>query len=304
MTYEIEYTGGPASLQARTRADVEIRFLVDGKASTPTGTLTYSVADAEGDVIATGTPTTAGVGHLTAPIPASTIADPTVLTVTWAGLVFSGDPAISVTTEHQVIAGLLFTLAEAREFERPAAPLAQENAYPDAVILAARERIAGRFSEILGYGIGARWREEFVSGDGTREIWLAPMACKSIVSIATRDYSTRTYTTFTADELEECFLRENGRLVREGEVWPDGSDNIRVRYIAGVNPVPLELKRAGLLVLKNELLPSSISDRVISQTNEQGNLTYSVPGRAGAFYGIPEVDQILRERSRKIPAMA
>jgi len=234
MTAELELTTSGRIL-AGTRADVAVRVLKDGVPTTPTGTLTYSVVDQDGDAVASGTPTVTSTGELTFVLTAAQAAIGT-LTVTWGGLVFGSEPAVEIETTVEVIGAWLFTLDEAR-----AQPFAiPQREYADARILRERDRITEEFEDHLGFALGRRYFRETHDGGDTSVLVLRQLKAATLRAVETR--SVDTWTALTSTELARCMLTANGVLRRENSYWPGGVQNIRVGYEAGVQPIPADLK--------------------------------------------------------------
>ena len=81
--------------------------------------------------------------------------------------------------------------------------------------------------------------------------------------------------------------------------------NIRVDYTHGYQPIPYEVKRAAMWVARNYLTGSNMPRNAISQVDELGTFRLAVPGERGSWFGLPEVDRVLRDyRSRNhVPAV-
>lgn len=305
MTAELEIVGSPRLL-AGTRGDITVRCYRDGVLTTPSGTLTFSVVDADGTAVASGTPTTTPTepGVITATLTAAQAASMNRLTVTWGGLVFGTEPAVSLTTQHEVVGDLLFTLAEARAFDNGA--MASQVTYSDDALLRFRDAITDKFEDILGFPPGRRYRREIHDGDGGPCLWVNEhVGVTTLRAAALRTAGSSTWTALTAAELADCIVRANGEIVRETQgYWTKGTANVRVSYECSDLPIPGELRRAGLLVLRKLVVPSPIDMSVTQQVSEIGTFVYSQPGMKGSYVGIPEVDEILRRLSRRMPAFA
>lgn len=300
---ELEVIGSNRIL-AGSRADLKVATYRDGVLATPTGTLTFSVANAEGTVLATGTPTASG-GILTATMTAAQNADVNTLTVTWGGLVFDGEPVISLTSEHESVGQWLFGLAEARSFGNPTQPLASVSTYPDDYLRAQRDLIADKFAERLRYPLGRRYQVEVVDGDGTCELFL-PEAwrCYRLRAAWTREYGATSWTALTEAQLAVSFLTKHGIIEREGATWPKGRRNIRVAFENGAQPIPLELREAGLRVLADAAVGSDTPERATTQNIDGNVFSLATPGLRGSFVGIPGVDEALEHHRVKTIGVA
>jgi hypothetical protein len=300
MAAEVEHLDSPRIL-AGTRADLEVTVYRDGTATAPTGTGAVSVVDALGTAVSSGTWTNVGSGVLRYTLSATETANVNELTITWAGIVFEAEAAISVTTRAEVVGDVLFTEADARAYDDAA--LTSAVTFPDALILAARDRIAQHFTEVLGFNLGRRYGLEVEDGDGSTELWL-PKAyhLQELRSVETRASGGQTWTAFSASQLADVLVYPNGRLVRESlGTWPAGRRNIRAAYEAG-NPIPAPLKRAALIVLRDQLVGSNIPNRALRQTDEIGTFDLVVAGGTfGKWFGIPAVDSVLSQYRERVP---
>lgn len=295
MTAELELTS-PARILAGTRSDITVKVTKDGAPATPTGTLTYSVVDQDGDTVTSGTPT-ATAGVLSFALTAAQAAVGT-LTVTWGGLVFSGEPAVSLSTQVEVIGAWLFTIPEVRAAGIPQAT------YNDARILADRDRITEEFesSGFLGFPLGRRYFREVHNGDSRGPVILRQMKAGTLHSVETR--SGTTWTALTADELAACYLESNGILTRENSYWPTGTQNIRVGYEAGMSPIPADLRTAGIDYLRHLTMNNNMQAQATAVNNEGGTFTIAKPGDKNYFVGLPAVDRVIANYRKKLPGIA
>lgn len=291
MTAALEYIGQRRIL-AGSRADLVVELYRDGLAATPTGSLTFSAADALGTVVASGV-ATAAAGKLTATLTAAQSALPNQLTVTWAGLVFDAEPAVELETTHEIVGAWLFGLAEARRYE--GGKLTSETTYPASAILEARDRITDQFEDILGYAMGRRYALEQVDGNGSDSVWLNEPYVSSIRAAHTLQ-SDGTWLEVTG----EMIVTNAGRAELLASTWPRGTANVRIAYEAGIQPVPLDLKEAALELLVYQMVSSDVSKRATQQTNEHGQFTLG----AGEWFGLVDVDKVLTRRRRKLPGIA
>jgi len=295
---ELEVLGSNRIL-AGSAASIRVTCYRDGELATPTGTLTCSIANAEGTVLATPTPT-ASNGVLTAAMTAAQNVDVNTLTVTWDGLVFGAEPATTITSEHESIGAWLFGLAEARTHGNPSQPLASANDYPDDFIRYYRDLIADKFAERLLYPLGARYQMATIDGDGTSELFLRnAWRCRRLRNVWVRTYGTTTWTALTESQMALCSLTRAGLLSREGNVWPKGKGNIRIAYENGAQPIPLELRDAALAVLADASVGSDLPARATTQTIEGNTFQLATPGIRGSFVGIPGVDEALEHHRVK-----
>jgi hypothetical protein len=241
-----------------------------------------------------------GSGTLRLVLTLDLTADVNDLTAMWTFAV--GGASQAATTHHRVVGDVLFTLAEARAYDGGA--LANSATYPDADILAARDRIADAFAEICGVTFGARYAREVLDGDGSESVRVSSHRALAVRSIRIR--SGATWTAFSTEELADVIVYPRGLLYRETlGTFPAGRRNVEVEYEHGVQPVPAEVRLAALRLLRDQLVKSPLDDRATSQAGEFGTFALATAGRNGSYFGLPLVDEVLkRYRSERLPVVA
>lgn len=295
MTAELEHVGSPRILVG-TRADVTVRCYRDGQLATPTGTLTLSAVDADGDTVASATPTAAN-GVLTAVLTAAQLASVGPLTLTWGGLVFDAEPAVSLTTTVEVIGAWLFTLEQARRMEG----LGNTARLNDEALIEARDRVTDELAEILGWRLGRTYFREVYDGNNSDTLWLKELNVAALRSVETRGDTT--WTALSAGDFARCYIHGNGKLYRDNSYWPRGVQNIRVGYEAGLDAIPGDLRRASLALLAHRLLSNGAQEQASSVNNESGTYTLAKPGDPEYFTGLPSVDRVLARHRKKLPGI-
>lgn len=281
-----------------TPATLSVTVSADGTPVALSNNGTVTVRDELGAEVASGNGTSGGTGIVTFTLTPTHTALVTPIDVEWAGLQIADGAAFTMRTCDEIVGELLFTEAEARAYDK--AKLGDADLYPDSAIVAARDAIAERFEEILGWPVGRRFRVEVVDGDGGSELWLPKaMELASVRSVETRVGST--WTALSSEALADIVVYPSGRLVRESlGPWPTGMRNVRVGYEAGKRP--MALRDAGLRVLRDRLMPTNIPDRALRMNDETGSYDLVVPGGSfGHWFGIPSVDQVLKELRGKVP---
>jgi hypothetical protein len=216
-------------------------------------------------------------------------------TAHWTGTVngtpFTEDETFEVTAG--VEEGHYFTVAEAREFR--GGKLSSEAKFPDADIEAARSEVEQYIEQITDRAFVVRTKTVQLDGSGGYEVVLPDLRVNAVTAVTTTDTSG-TETVYEAADLADLWVTEYGFIRRKTRgVFPAGHGNVEVTYTYG-ETTPLPIKRAALILLYNRLLPSDISDRAQSFTNESGTLNYSSPNGQRPT-GIPEVDAILAKYS-------
>lgn len=288
-------------IMAGTAAEIWTAVYHDGQPAViaPTPAPTCQIVDADTGDIVLASPTVAiSAGRLTVSISPGQAPAPARWRAEWQ-FTIDGLGSQTLTTYHEVVGDQLFSLSEARTFDHGA--LSSGTAYSDWAILAMRDRIAEAFESITGVAFGLRASRYILDGDGTSSIWLPASRCHSIRAIATRTHGSKVWQPFTTQQLEAVTVSPHGRLVNEVGIWPLGIANVRVDLLHGWERVPLEIRRAALWVLRDHLSGSNLPRNAISQVDELGTFQLSTPGVRGAWFGIPEVDEILRRYSERTP---
>lgn len=270
-----------------TQATLEITF----SAGDAAGNVTYVVTDSEGAAVASGTAnneTEAGrYTFVLAPQPM--VAN---LVVAWTGT-WGGVPQ-TLTTTAEIVGAYLFTLAEARAYDK--AVLGNATVYSDAAIRAARVGITDFFQEITGVGFVPRYGRAVLDGDGGRELKVQDFG-----HVDELLYASVNGTALTAPELAEVSVYPEGRFYRPAG-WPRSADgsrrNIVLGYEFGAHQAPWDVHEQALVLLRYTLVPSDISDRTITWTNELGTFRQAVPGEKYPT-GLPSVDAMLSRYSHK-----
>lgn len=284
-----------------TAATIRVNVYVDGTLTALTSNGTVTVNDEAGNEIATGAGTTDGTGIVKFSLTPTHTADVNRLTILWEGLQHSGGALFDLTTYEEVVGDLLFTESEARGFGDAGLAAAAVTPVSDAVIQEGLVRIHDAFEEILGYPLGTRYRREEVDGDGTGQLRVAWPYVSAVRSVSYRARAGEDWTALTSDELEEVAMG--------GHMWPEwqqgtfakGRRNVRVEYEAGKR-IALEVKRAALQVLRDQLVASSIPGRALSIQGQMGSIQMAYANSdANHWFGIPDVDAVLQRNRERMP---
>lgn len=315
MTAVLDQLGSPRILQG-TRADIWADLALDGEASPdPTGPVSVTVTDEDGNIVAGPTIATivAGACRVKLTLTAAQTALVNRLTASWSGIVFGTDPAITVTTQHEVVGAVLFTLTQARAHDQGA--MKSDDLYPSVDILRARDRIADSFGSILGFDFGTRCNREVVDGVnnwhdystgigsnpyGVSSVWVSRGNVTAIRSAAVRQSST--WVALTATQIAGVQAYPDGEMASEAYGWPVGRRNVRIVYEAGLTANQIgfhELRMAALKLLRAQIVKSDIPSRYLSVTNQDGNAVLASPGMRGSYFGLPEVDEVLHRLSKR-----
>lgn len=295
---------GSADILQCTAGVLEVQLSLDGVATDPDPSPAplVTVTDSGGAVVpapAFAISVGSGSGRLRAILTPDLTARLRDLTTAWTFAL--GGVLQAVTTYHRIVADVLFTLGEARAWDGGA--LSDTGRYPDAAILAGRDRIAEAFEQICGAAFGVRAGRELFDGNGSESIQLSNQRVVGVRSLSIR--SGTDWTVFSAEELSDLVVYPTGRVWR---VWlgsfPAGRRNIAVEYEHGIQPVPAEIRQAALRLLRAQLVSSNLDDRATSQTDELGTFSLATAGKNGSYFGLPLVDEVLHRYSERLPVVA
>lgn len=270
-------------------------WYVDGTA-TDVGTVTIGVVDANGDtVVATGTSTTNNAdGTYTYSLADQT--EPNLLTVTWTRSDGNGD----LVDHIEVVGSRLFTEAAFRAFNDDQFSSAAN--YTDADIAAARDAVTEQLERWTGIGWVPRYCRLEAPGSGRYGLLIdrgfartaagtpldRPGRTRHIGQIIS---ATIGGTAITASEV----IPFEGYFRRTTSTWTASSYsnplNCVIEYTYG-QPYPVDgVDRIAMLLAKDRLRETVISDRSTSFSDDLGTYRFETPGRAGNVSTIPEVNE-------------
>jgi hypothetical protein len=261
------------------------------------GVVTVGIVDAAGNtVVAAGTATTKGGSGSTTTYTYTLAIQTAVkrLTVTWTRT----DTGAQLADTIEVVGAVLFTEVEARTFTVSGAqtPLSNSTSYPDATIAEARDRITGLFEQYCGVSFIPRSHHLETAGTGSRTLEIPHHRCIQVLNCTIGG---------VAQTAAQIIPLHNQRLLHHTTgifTYPSDADplNVHVTYEHGWPEPPLDVKRAALLLLLREIVPSDLPDRALSWSNQDGTFRLSTPGD---YYptGLPTVDEVLnRYRYRSL----
>jgi hypothetical protein len=287
----IEHEQLQFQIRRGSAATLGVQFFDDGVAADP-GVVTVGIVDEAGtEVIASGTATDgSGTDPRTYNLAAQS--DLTVLIVTWTSATYG-----AFTSRVEVVGEFLFTLRDARTYDRNA--LASTDEYPATLLERTRARITDDFAHKMGVSHIPRYRRLELAGSGSHTLFLPDLYVATVREIEVRRSGESTWTAFTADELAGVNATDGGLLIREtGLCWiRDYSYRVTYEYGYPVPPLPVSQAALRLLVSFRGVTQTSTDMRAMRIANEYGEIHLSTPGRGGAIYGIPEVDEVIRDYS-------
>lgn len=254
-------------------------FYVNGTATDPTGTPTVQITRSDGTTVTTGTVTddpAAGTWTVTIPATANTLLD--TLEVTWTATV-SGE-----TQEYvdyvEVAGGYLFNLNEL------IAVKPSNLTWTTAQMSDMRLLVEQTIEDICERAFVPRYARETLDGTGTTQALLARPDIRRIRTVAVGDQA------YTQDELDTVAFTPAGLLTSTMSLTA-GTSNVTVGYEHGAGTPPARIRQAALLLARSWLVKGPIDDRATGQVVGDVSFGLVVPGRNGAWTGIPEVDATL-----------
>lgn len=298
----IDAIAGQRQLLIGSAGTLTMSWYSDGTIADPGVTTVGVVNDAGATVIASGTATTGtGAAARSVAFTSTHTANLDRLTATWTSANYGASTAIV-----EVVGAWLFTIVEAQTFDNSAVSNARP-AITAAMIEEARVRILDEFEEKTGVAWVPRYRRDIHNGDGHPWLYLPTGRVRAIRSAEYRTFGAATWTALSVDELADLYYETWGRLHRESlGTFTSGSRNWRIAYEHGADGPTGDIKRAALMAARYELVPSSLTDRAISISNDMGTTNLFTPGissRGQAVHELPYVDRVLRAHDERVPVV-
>jgi hypothetical protein len=263
----------------------------------PTGTPTYVVTDSAGATVASGNGTVVGgdSGEVTVALAGQANLD--LLTVAITATVSGASVTEYDTVE--IVGGFFFTLAEGRASDSTLADTAK---YPTSALELARAATEWECEQICDRAFVQRYAYVTLDGTGTSQLILdGPGKDRSfrdfvsLRSVSMADQVDETFTAFTAAELADVAVAQDGTMRRaSGDYFTAGWSNVRAGYVyGGSRGLPGDLKLAALIRFRTwcNVFKSGVPDRVTSYTTVDGS-TYRIAMESTYRTGIPTVDAI------------
>lgn len=178
-----------------------------------------------------------------------------------------------------------FTAAELRALDTA---LTNTDKHPDAELEQVRDLVEQSIEDACHVAFVTRRRMVTVSGDGGR-ILVSPVTLpRAVTAAASLDESLDIAAVRVVDGV--ALYRPAG--------WPRGHANLTLTIEHGHDVPPLRVKSAALILAHTWLLKGPVSDRatqVPATADGVGALNLATPGLLGSRFGVPEVDQVVRE---------
>lgn len=268
-----------------------------GAAVDAAGTMTCEIRTADGTVVApAGEPTVhPAAGRYTVNVLPDETADLTVLGVDWTD---SAYPTVSHATEHEIVGGFLFSLADLRAWE--AGRYASPSAFPDARVLEVRDFVEEEAAYICGRSFVPSYRRLVLDGTGTDTIatgiWF-PNRVRTAKVLASAGSTSST--SLTAGQLAGIVASEDGQLRRtDGGVWDWGAGRIVLEVEHG-STSPSPSMRDAALIRAADLLsrPSSNVPARSRSWSQTDGFTFQLNPEDEFSTGIDAVDAVYARQS-------
>jgi hypothetical protein len=264
----------------------------NGDAVDAGGVLTVAVAKADGTVVlASGTATARqSVGEYTVQVTAAQTSVLDVLTATWTD---SAAPAAARTTEHEIVGGFMFSIAQVST-----EPGTED--YDRSAIIARRAEVEDEAEWICDVAWVPRYRRLVLDGTGEDAIISGVRKIRAIRSV--RIYPTTgatTYTSLTVGQLAGLVVDQAGTIRRtDGSYFELGFGNIVVEVEHGYTEPFADVRTASIIRCRDLLTrpDSSVPDRARSYTDGAG-FSYDLLPQDEFSTGIPHVDAVYLRRS-------
>lgn len=278
-----------------TAATLQVRWTdQNGTEAAASDAVTVAVATASGRVVLpAGTATThTGTGLYSVTLTGAQNATVEQLTATWTDA-----GGATRTTLVDVCSGFFFSLADARASD---ATLADATKYPDATVLARRLEVEAECEQICDVAFVPRYARVVTDGGGVPEILVGVNQIRTVRSVTIVDPLRNSSTPLTSAQLANLRVTD-GQLARaDGDVFPDGFNNVIVELEHGHNAPPPDLKDMAMVRLRSLLNRplSPLMDRAKTVTNAAGETIQLEPPDAYRT-GIRDVDAVYDRYSRR-----
>lgn len=293
---------GDLRVLAGTPVEASVTFYQGGVVADPGEDVTVQVRRADGTIF---TPDAPVAGTEDAPrtvaLSKEETAEIDLLTLRWTSQALG-----TLTTTVEVVGDRIFTIAELRAFgnDRDGRSRALDNAerYSDAVIDDTRRLVEDGFEEICQVAFIPRFKVSMVDAATAGCILLPAMRTSSVRFVQVRENGT--WMDLSNEEIDDLDLTPWGELTRWSGNWPRGRRNIRVGYIHGWDRPPEEIRRAGMILARTQLIEGNVSDRAMGFSDEAGSYRLATAGvTRGSWYGLPLVDSVLQRYCERVPGV-
>ena len=286
-----------------TSARPRVTFYSDGvPVDLDSGVPVVTITKPDGTTIASGTVTHLGAaGSGTYEFTLAAQPQVTILDVRWTGTI--GGQSQTLSTEVEIIGGLLFTIASLRAMRVAGSFPFATNAVPlitDTQILDVRAAILDEMTQILGYSPVPRFSRETLDSLGGNQLLLTDPGVEAslLLSVSVNGVAG----SLPAYSLGPDGILETASGYSIGGGFTAGRRNITVEYVHGTSRPPGNGSQVAMLWAAAQLNPSGFSSATTVSMPDGSSYTYepSETGRGGfvRHTGIREVDRWLHRWSR------
>lgn len=279
-------------------------FYLDEAPTDSSVTVTYLVTDANGDEVADGNATSAGVGSGRYTFVLAAQSQLMRGQIAWTATI--GGSATTEYDQFEVAGGHFFTLAEGRASDES---LANAERYPTDDLKSKRTEVEDECEMICDRAFVPRYDRMVLDGSGTNRLVLrmsnperSVADVRTIRRIAVAPDIDETFVDFTAGQLAGVAVLTDGTLLRtDGNSFTEGFGNVVVELEYGLDRPFSDLATASLTRLRSRLNfnKSGIPDRASSYSmGEFGTYRLDMPDSYKT--GLPEVDAVYSRYSRRV----
>jgi hypothetical protein len=276
---------------------------VDETPTDSSTTVTYAVVDAAGAAVVSGNATLVDPGTGTYKFVLAAQSALKALTITWTGTIAGS--LTTQTTYAEIVGGHFFTLQAGRGSDASLTDVAD---YTLQELADARLEVEVECEHICDLGMVPRYDRVVLDGSGTGQLLLqlsqrdrSVAEVRTVRSVSMADSVDGAFVAFTAGELADLAVSDDGTLIRTGgDYFTEGYRNVVVEFEYGLDRPPPDLVRQALVRFRTVLNThrSGVPDRTSSFTVADGG-TYRMD-MPGAFKtGIPTVDAAYARYSRR-----
>lgn len=194
-------------------------------------------------------------------------------------------------TVHDIVGGVYCTVAEIRA--DPSNALADDVKHPAAKLVRARTEIEYQIERRTHRAFVPRFATQILDGSGTESLVLEHPDLRSVVTV---EYWAGSEWLPLSVIVGNIPPSSAGIAELRSTTWPRGHENIRIRYVHGMDRPPADLKDAAVEAVGHHLAGkrSGIDPRALSMVSpEGGTIQLATPGRGIWVTGIPEIDEVI-----------
>lgn len=270
-------------------------FDTDGTKANLDAAPTYEVTNGAGGTVTSGTASTNGnSGEYTFTTLATAV---DIWTVTWSG--DQSGTAVTYETYGEPVGAELFTEQQFRAFAGDL--FSSESNFTDADIRAARDAAAEQLEAWTGISWIPRYCRAQFGGNNLYELRLgdgyARTSSGKVLDRPGRNGDVRQILSATVDgsSVSTSDLTIMGGYVHRSSYWPyptrDNRLNITLEWEYGRPFIQDGVDRIAMLLAKDRLRETIVSDRATSFTDDLGTYRFDTPGKGGSVSNIPEVNE-------------